>query len=123
MKKSYARVFNLIYCYIFLGLIKLVLFNCILKPLFCGLCIVFFVAMITFSWYIAISSVIIEYLWSVFIYKYKIGDLGNYSKSQFPLPAILLKTIWNILRGIWTIIVALFFHPLFAIICLLFGIL
>lgn len=122
MKKSYARVFNLIYCYIFLGLIKLVLLKIIFKPIFCVFCNVFFVVIILSSWYGAICSCICEYLWSVFIYKHKIGDY-SYSKSQFPLPQVLLRTLWNTFLGIWTIIVAVFFHPLFAGICLLYGLL
>ena len=53
MKKSYARVFNLIYCYLFLGLCKLGIFLGIIKPLLCLFIIGMCAFALVFCWLIA----------------------------------------------------------------------
>lgn len=123
MKKSYLRVFNLVYCYLFLGLIKLGLFLCLIKPVLCVIGIAVSAFGLAFFWFVAISTCIMEYLFGVLIYRHRIGDYDHTNHVAFPLAYSLLKIVGNIIKAVWIVLLIIFFHPLFSLIIALFALL
>ena len=119
LKKSYLRVFNLVYQYIFIGLLCTVIGLLIIKPLVCIFMITLTLFLALCSGVLALAGVLIRYLWNIFVlntesYSYKPID-------WFPIVTIPLGLVVTTIRLLLTILTIVVIHPLLCTILVLFA--
>lgn len=123
MKKSYARIFNLIYCYLFLGLGKMIIGQCILKPFLCTLGVFFCSILLIFSVPATFIITVGAFVFGLFLYRDKIGDYNYTTNYAFPFLYFTLCTIGNILKAIWITLCIILFRPILSLMLVIIAIL